>query len=59
MKKLKNFSQEYCTKYKIKVGNEYKIIDLEKDPFYGQFSTDYHKQLILEGQTEYNFDKEV
>lgn len=50
MQVLDSFSRNYCKQIKVKVGDEYKVVDLEHDPFYGQMPEEYRKQLLREGQ---------
>lgn len=57
--KLDKFSTEYCDLLKVQVGDEYKVVEIERDPFYGQMPEEYRKKLLLENQRINEFSKNI
>lgn len=51
----------FCNPLRIKVGDEFKVIDLERDPFYSQMPEEYRKQLLREIElcNEFDFNKSL
>lgn len=56
---MENFYKSYaCASEAIRVGDEYKVLDLERDPFYSKMASEYRKIEFL-GGTEWGFNKAV
>lgn len=59
MNKLDSFSNNFCNQVKIKVGDEYKVFDLEHDEFYKQLPDPYRKQVLRELGDRDKFNKQT
>lgn len=48
-----------CLSSSLPIGEEYKVYDLEKDPFYSQLPEEYRKIAAYQGQQEMDFAKQL